>query len=109
MQAVFYVVSLFPPESQSHCGCAGLLAPFLAGAAVVIPAGGRFSAAAFWKDACKWGVTFYTAVPTIHQVCWAPLPTKLHRMGLCVVHKHANVPSTVLQCGVKHLKILEAW
>ena len=53
---------------KHYYGCAGLLAPFLAGAAVVIPAGGKFSAAAFWKDACKWGVTFYTAVPTIHQV-----------------------------------------
>ena len=58
----------FPQTTKGHCGPAGLLAPFLAGAAVVIPAGGRFSAAAFWKDACKWGVTFYTAVPTIHQV-----------------------------------------
>ena len=58
-------------------GSAGLLAPFLAGAAVVIPAGGKFSAAAFWKDACKWGVTFYTAVPTIHQVCSSPRPLAL--------------------------------
>ena len=61
--------------TEIHCGSAGLLAPFLAGAAVVIPAGGKFSAAAFWKDACKWGVTFYTAVPTIHQVGWHLGPT----------------------------------
>ena len=46
----------------------GLLAPLLAGSAVIIPAGGRFSAKSFWKDACHFGATFYTAVPTMHQV-----------------------------------------
>ena len=39
-----------------------------AGAAVIIPAGGKFSAGSFWKDAVKFGATFYTAVPTMHQV-----------------------------------------
>ncbi len=46
----------------------GLLVPLLAGSAVIIPAGGRFSAKSFWKDACHFGATFYTAVPTMHQV-----------------------------------------
>ena len=47
---------------------AGMLAPFLAGAAVILPAGGRFSASTFWRDAVEFGATFYTAVPTMHQV-----------------------------------------
>ncbi len=39
-----------------------------AGASVVLPAAWRFSAATFWSDAQAYGVTYYTAVPTIHQV-----------------------------------------
>ncbi len=46
----------------------GLLAPFLAGSAIILPAGGRFSAGTFWRDAIEFGATFYTAVPTMHQV-----------------------------------------
>lgn len=48
--------------------CAGWLAPLSAGASVVFPAEGRFAAGTFWKDAAAHGVTFYTAVPTIHQI-----------------------------------------
>ena len=47
---------------------AGLLAPLLAGSAIILPAGGRFSAGTFWRDAVEFGATFYTAVPTMHQV-----------------------------------------
>src|SRR5207253_2373089 len=36
------------------------------GGAVVIPA--RFSAGAFWQTAGRYGVTWYSAVPTIHQI-----------------------------------------
>ncbi len=36
------------------------------GGAVVIPA--RFSAGAFWQTAAKYDVTWYSAVPTIHQI-----------------------------------------
>jgi acyl-CoA synthetase (AMP-forming)/AMP-acid ligase II len=36
------------------------------GGAVVVPA--KFSAGAFWQLAAKYGVTWYSAVPTIHQV-----------------------------------------
>lgn len=35
--------------------------------AVILPAGGRFSATTFWRDAVDFGATFYTAVPTMHQ------------------------------------------
>jgi acyl-CoA synthetase (AMP-forming)/AMP-acid ligase II len=36
------------------------------GGAVVIPA--KFSASTFWPTAAKYGVTWYSAVPTIHQI-----------------------------------------
>jgi acyl-CoA synthetase (AMP-forming)/AMP-acid ligase II len=36
------------------------------GGAVVVP--GRFSAGAFWEIASRYGVTWYSAVPTIHQI-----------------------------------------
>src|SRR5262249_42951405 len=36
------------------------------GGAVVVPA--KFSAGTFWQTAAKYGVTWYSAVPTIHQI-----------------------------------------
>jgi acyl-CoA synthetase (AMP-forming)/AMP-acid ligase II len=36
------------------------------GGAVVVPA--KFSAGAFWQFASRYGVTWYSAVPTIHQI-----------------------------------------
>ena len=47
---------------------AGLLAPLAAGAAVILPKEGRFAAGTFWRDACEHRATFYTAVPTMHQI-----------------------------------------
>jgi len=38
---------------------------------VIIPQGGKFSAGTFWKDAVQYQATFYTAVPTMHQVLLA--------------------------------------
>lgn len=35
---------------------------------MVFPAAGRFTASTFWQDCVAHGATFYTAVPTIHQV-----------------------------------------
>lgn len=54
--------------SISANACIGLLAPLAAGGAVILPAGGGFSATTFWKDAAQFNATFYTAVPTMHQV-----------------------------------------
>ncbi|RMZ52179.1 hypothetical protein APUTEX25_001569 [Auxenochlorella protothecoides] len=56
------------PLFHVHGLMAGWLAPLSAGASVVFPAEGRFAAGTFWKDAAAHGVTFYTAVPTIHQI-----------------------------------------
>jgi acyl-CoA synthetase (AMP-forming)/AMP-acid ligase II len=56
------------PLLHVHGLMAGLLAPLAAGAAVVLPAGARFVASTFWADAVQYGVTYFTVVPTIHQV-----------------------------------------
>lgn len=56
------------PLFHVHGLMAGLLAPLAASASVILPAGGKFSAAVFWTDCVAHGVTFYTAVPTMHQV-----------------------------------------
>ncbi len=47
---------------------AGCLAPLAAGAAVIMPSEGRFAASTFWRDAVFHQATFYTAVPTMHQI-----------------------------------------
>lgn len=47
---------------------AGLLSSLGASAAVTLPAAGRFSATMFWPDMKKYNATWYTAVPTIHQI-----------------------------------------
>ena len=56
------------PLFHVHGLMAGTLAPLAAAGAVVLPAAGRFSAGAFWREAKAHGATFYTAVPTMHQV-----------------------------------------
>lgn len=67
----------FTPEDRSllvmplfhvHGLMAGLLSPLAAKASVVLPAAGGFSASTFWQDASQYKVTFYTAVPTMHQI-----------------------------------------
>jgi len=53
----------------------GLMSAFLsslaAGGVVVVPAGGVFSARVFWSDVKAHACTWYTAVPTIHQILLA--------------------------------------
>ncbi|XP_073124993.1 probable CoA ligase CCL9 [Henckelia pumila] len=56
------------PLFHVHGLLAGLLSSLSAGAAVALPAAGRFSASTFWSDMNKYKATFYTAVPTIHQI-----------------------------------------
>ncbi|KAK4752192.1 hypothetical protein SAY87_020990 [Trapa incisa] len=56
------------PLFHVHGLMAGLLSSLCAGAAVVLPAAGRFSASTFWADMNGYGATWYTAVPTIHQI-----------------------------------------
>lgn len=59
---------LVMPLFHVHGLMAGLLAPLAAGGAVSFPAAGRFAASTFWSDVAESRATFYTAVPTMHQV-----------------------------------------
>lgn len=56
------------PLYHGHGLMAALLATLASGGTVLVPAGGRFSARTFWDDISAVGATWYTAVPTIHQI-----------------------------------------
>ena len=56
------------PLFHVHGLVAALLSSLGAGAAVTLPAAGRFSASTFWSDMLSYKATWYTAVPTIHQI-----------------------------------------
>lgn len=57
---------LVMPLFHVHGLMCGTLAPLASKSVVVIP--GPFSASKFWKHLQEWKVTWYTAVPTIHQI-----------------------------------------
>eukprot|EP00906_Rhabdomonas_costata_P037548 RCo052903 len=59
---------LVMPLFHVHGLIGALLSTLASGGCVVLPPGGKFSASSFWKSACQQSVTWYTAVPTIHQV-----------------------------------------
>jgi len=61
-------VLLVMPLFHVHGLMAAALTTLATGGKVVIPAGGKFSASAFWPTATTHAITWYTAVPTIHQV-----------------------------------------
>jgi acyl-CoA synthetase (AMP-forming)/AMP-acid ligase II len=56
------------PLFHGHGLIATLLATLSTGGAVVLPARGKFSAHTFWDDLAAVEATWYTAVPTIHQI-----------------------------------------
>lgn len=56
------------PLYHGHGLMAALLSTLASGGAVLLPASGRFSARTFWDDIRAVGATWYTAVPTIHQI-----------------------------------------
>lgn len=56
------------PLFHVHGLLAGLLSSLVSGAAVALPSAGRFSASTFWLDMIAYKATWYTAVPTIHQI-----------------------------------------
>lgn len=62
------VTYLVMPLFHVHGLMAGLLSTLATCGQVVLPAQGAFSASSFWKDVVIHHVTWYTAVPTIHQV-----------------------------------------
>ncbi|KAI9664550.1 MAG: hypothetical protein M1821_005996 [Bathelium mastoideum] len=57
---------LVMPLFHVHGLLAALLAPLAAHSSIILPT--RFSASAFWPDCLAHGATWYTAVPTIHQI-----------------------------------------
>ncbi|KAK1869254.1 hypothetical protein I4F81_011733 [Pyropia yezoensis] len=61
-------VLLVMPLFHVHGLMAAALTTLATGGKVIIPAGGKFSASAFWPTATAHAITWYTAVPTIHQV-----------------------------------------
>jgi acyl-CoA synthetase (AMP-forming)/AMP-acid ligase II len=56
------------PLYHGHGLIAALLSSLASGGAVLLPARGRFSAHTFWDDIDAVRATWYTAVPTIHQI-----------------------------------------
>lgn len=56
------------PLYHGHGLIAALLASLASGGTVLLPARGRFSAHTFWDDINAVQATWYTAVPTIHQI-----------------------------------------
>jgi acyl-CoA synthetase (AMP-forming)/AMP-acid ligase II len=56
------------PLYHGHGLMAALLATLASGGTVLLPERGRFSAHTFWDGIDAVGATWYTAVPTIHQI-----------------------------------------
>eukprot|EP00184_Porphyridium_aerugineum_P007918 CAMPEP_0184692716 /NCGR_PEP_ID=MMETSP0313-20130426/1074_1 /TAXON_ID=2792 /ORGANISM="Porphyridium aerugineum, Strain SAG 1380-2" /LENGTH=543 /DNA_ID=CAMNT_0027150565 /DNA_START=43 /DNA_END=1674 /DNA_ORIENTATION=+ len=62
------VTLLVMPLFHVHGLIAALLSTIISGGKVVLPPNGKFSASTFWPIVKEYKVTWYTAVPTIHQV-----------------------------------------
>jgi acyl-CoA synthetase (AMP-forming)/AMP-acid ligase II len=56
------------PFFHGHGLFAALLASLASGGCVLLPERGRFSAHTFWDDVRSVGATWFTAVPTIHEI-----------------------------------------
>ncbi|QLL07744.1 FadD7 family fatty acid--CoA ligase [Mycobacterium vicinigordonae] len=56
------------PLYHGHGLVAALFSTLASGGTVLLPARGKFSAHTFWDDIDAVGATWYTAVPTIHQI-----------------------------------------
>jgi acyl-CoA synthetase (AMP-forming)/AMP-acid ligase II len=56
------------PLFHGHGLVAGLLSTLASGGSAYLPSTGGFSAHLFWPDVVRLGVTWYTAVPTIHRI-----------------------------------------
>ena len=62
---------LVMPLFHVHGLMASLLAQLAAGGAVALPAAGRFSASLFWEEVAEARATWFSAVPTMHQILLA--------------------------------------
>src|SRR5258705_10204334 len=59
---------LVMPLFHGHGLIGGLLPTLASGGSAYVPSTGAFSAHLFWPDVLRLGVTWYTAVPTIHRI-----------------------------------------
>ena len=59
---------LVMPLFHGHGLIGGLLSTLASGGRAYVPSTGEFSAHMFWPDVVRLGVTWYTAVPTIHRI-----------------------------------------
>ena len=59
---------LVMPLFHGHGLIGGLLSTLASGGGAYVPSTGAFSAHLFWPDVLRLGVTWYTAVPTIHRI-----------------------------------------
>lgn len=62
------VTILVMPLFHVHGLICALLSTMGSGGHIVIPKDGKFSASSFWVDSAHYKITWFTAVPTIHQV-----------------------------------------
>jgi acyl-CoA synthetase (AMP-forming)/AMP-acid ligase II len=62
------VTLLVMPLFHGHGLIGGLLSTLASGGSAYVPSTGAFSAHLFWPDVVRLGVTWYTAVPTIHRI-----------------------------------------
>ena len=62
---------LIMPMFHGHGLVAGLLATLASSGAAYLPSTGRFSAHLFWDEIATAHATWYTAVPTVHQILLA--------------------------------------
>jgi acyl-CoA synthetase (AMP-forming)/AMP-acid ligase II len=66
---------LIMPLFHGHGLIASLLATLASSGGAYLPAAGRFSAHLFWDEITRTKATWYTAVPTIHQILLARAAT----------------------------------
>ena len=94
---------LVMPLFHGHGLIAGLLATLATGGSAYIPPSGQFSASGFWPAMVDVKATWYTAVPTIHQILLARAggeyprgdPPKLRFIRSCSAALSATVMSEV--------------
>lgn len=74
------------PLYHGHGLIAALLSTLASGGTVLLPARGKFSAHTFWDDIDAVGATWYTAVPTIHQILLERAKTERPAAGHARLH-----------------------
>jgi acyl-CoA synthetase (AMP-forming)/AMP-acid ligase II len=73
---------LVMPLFHGHGLIGGLLSTLASGGGAYVPSTGEFSAHMFWPDVVRTGVTWYTAVPTIHRILLNRAPQEYPKSSL---------------------------